>query len=177
MNPRHWFALAGGAVVALYLTRGRRHRPVEGARESLIAMPRDWDRETRRGPPPVCYRTKSAALRAFKDANLDVIERSGGLHFVHGEAEFDAMNERLDLMGKPRVRTLAQALWVAMPPGRPYCLDRVDVDLLNETTPGKEHPVGFRLPDHVIQADLFRREQEHYRDQAPSEDGSSDVPF
>jgi hypothetical protein len=38
----------------------------------------------------------------------------------------------------------------------------VDVDLLNDTSPGKEHHVGFLLPDYVHERLLEKQETEYY---------------
>lgn len=95
----------------------------------------------------VCYATRGEALRAFREANLDITER-WHLHDKATGGEFDSINEKYELRGKKRVKTLAEAIDAALPRGRPYCLDRLDLEALNETTPGRE--IGpFRLPDVV----------------------------
>lgn len=114
--------------------------------------------------------TKSAALREFVDANRMLIETAGGIEKGHGPAEFDAINHKYNLTGKRAVRTIAQAIWQAMPPNRPYCLDQIDLDALNGTTPAYVQDARFVLPDYVYAADAAAREAAHYRraaDQAP----------
>lgn len=64
--------------------------------------------------------------------------------------EFDSINLKYNLTGKRAARTIADAIWEAMPKDRPYCLDRIDLDALNRislvTHGGGD---GFRLPEHV----------------------------
>jgi hypothetical protein len=101
----------------------------------------------------VCHRTTRAAARAFVAANDHVIQEWGGLDLESTGGEFDAINERYGLKGKRRARTLADAIWTALPSKKPYCLDRVDLDALNETAPALE--LGpFRLPDAAAVATL-----------------------
>jgi hypothetical protein len=61
------------------------------------------------------------------------------------------------------VRNIAQALWAAMPPGRPYCLDEIDLDALNATSPAREADDEFRLPEHVFVTKALAQEAAHYR--------------
>lgn len=107
----------------------------------------------RADPSKVCHRTKREAARAFIAANDHVVQEWGGLDLESTGGEFDAVNERYGLRGKRRARTLADAIWHALPSRRPYCLDRVDLDTLNETAPALE--LGpFRLPDAAAVASL-----------------------
>ena len=101
----------------------------------------------------VCYPTKRDAARAFIGANLEIVQGWGGLDQVSTGGEFDAINERYGLTGKKRARTLADAIWSALPARRPFCLDRVDLDALNETQPARELG-AFRLPDVAAVASL-----------------------
>ncbi len=104
-------------------------------------------------PSKVCHRTKRDAARAFIAANDHVIQEWGGLDLESSGGEFDAINERYGLKGKRRARTLADAIWTALPVKKPYCLDRVDLDALNETAPALELG-AFRLPDAAAIASL-----------------------
>ncbi len=106
---------------------------LEGA---LDAPPRLWWRTPIPRKQQVCYRTKTDALNVFRNHNQDVIDTYGGEDAPHGPAEFDAINERFNLRGKRRVRTTAGALWYALVGGPPWCLDNIDVDLLNQTAVG-----------------------------------------
>jgi len=113
----------------------------------------------------MCYRRKADALNVFKDYNLHVTENWGGLLQPDSTgATFDAINERYGLRGKKRVKSFAEAYWVAMPPHPPYCLDRIDIDTLNELPPAQEHG-GFRLPDYVYDEIAQREEERYYREQ------------
>jgi hypothetical protein len=117
-----------------------------------------WWRDTRPVKrDQVCYPTRAEALRSFADANRHAIDRAGGMDQVSSDGAWDAVNERFGLKGKRRVRSVRQALEAVMPPGRPYCLDRLDLETLNETRPAQEAG-GFRLPDFVEEHKWLQRE-------------------
>jgi hypothetical protein len=137
------------------------------------APPYWWRRPPQKSP--VCYATKSAALREFVSANWRLIEDAGGIEKGFGPAEFDSINLKYDLRGKRAVRTIAQAIWQAMPPNRPYCLDRIDLEALNATTPAYVQDRQFVLPDYVYVADAAAREAEYYR-QAEARAADQRVP-
>ncbi len=122
----------------------------------------DWWRQHRTQPQRSCYRTKQAALQAFRDVNRDIIEEWGGLDRQDGAAEYDAVNHRYGLTGRKAARSLSQALWAVMPPRGPFCLDKLDLDALNDTSPGRIGG-GFRLPDWTYERDARRRQVEHER--------------
>lgn len=126
-----------------------------------------WDRPT--PAPAVCYRTKADALRAFVTHNRDVIDNYGGVDARHRPAEFDALNHARDLTGRRRVQTIADALWHAYRGGPPWCVEDIDLDLLNATTPGQNHPVGFTLPgivvDELAERQRVREEEDHAIDE------------
>ena len=82
----------------------------------------------------------------------------GGLYNAGSRGEFDSVNERYGLRGKRRVKNIAQAVSVAIP--KPFCLDKIDLDVLNETAPGRE--IKFKLPYDVEEAIASRRYAEHY---------------
>lgn len=163
-------AFVGGALLTLGVLairegmRSRSSSPMNG--------PNDWYRwrPQRRSRGPVCYQTKAEALQAFRDANRGIIDDWGGLDAVGRPADFDALNHKLGLKGGGAIRTLAQAMWHAMPPRRPFCLDEMDIDTLNETSPGQRGS-GFQLPEAAWDALVQREQARHYRDQ------SDDVPF
>jgi hypothetical protein len=123
--------------------------------------PQPGDREDR-----VCYTSKGAALRIFIAANRDQVER-WGLDTLATGGEFDAVNERYKL--KKRVSKLRDALWAVMPAGRPFCLDRLDLDTLNETAPALEGE-PFRLPDVVAEHRLAQQ-------YAHAQEDNGDLPF
>jgi hypothetical protein len=102
----------------------------------------------------VCYPNRRDALRLFRFSNRDLIDRAGGLDQPMTGGEFDSVNERYGLRGRRRVTTLAGAIEAVMPAGRPFCLDRLDLETLNETTPALEVG-GFRLPDVVEEHKLW----------------------
>jgi len=108
----------------------------------------------RRKPPTRdkrCYRVKADALKAFQEANRRVIDNYGGETYNQSPAEFDAINHKYGLKGRRKVRNIAEALWVAMPSDRPFCLDNIDLDALNDTSPAREAKralgIQFELPD------------------------------
>lgn len=182
MRPRNGCSLCAGSLRVLRLASGRLFLPVTQrrpcARERVVRCPlchgrargprasaivarvrtplRPWweerlgDRHDR-----VCYVTKGEALRAFVAANLDTVEAWGGLQATASGGEFDAINERAGLRGSRRVRTLAGVLWVALTGPAPYRLDRIALEDLNETSPGRDYP--FRLPDAVVEHRLLER--------------------
>ena len=136
-----------------------------GWKDTELGAP-DWPRTAKaviaRDPYRRCYRSKSVALAMFVNvpANRQMVERHGGLHVTDDKGGFDATNERFGLRGNRRVRTLADALWYAMPRGHSYCLDKMDLRTLNENR-AVEAAGGFHLPDHIIEI-MSRREQERY---------------
>jgi hypothetical protein len=132
---------------------------------SLTGFPHYWWEK----PPPktsrLCYRTKTAALNAFLDVNRDVVENYGGSNYRVGVAEFDAINHKYGLKGRHAARTIVQAVWAAMPPGRPYCLDEIDVETLNNTSPAQQwEGIYFRLPDYVYEAQAAKEQERYYRE-------------
>lgn len=130
----------------------------------------DWRRLPAPKKEAVCYTTKGEALRAFKDWNQRVIDAAGGLDQEMSKGEFDSVNERYGLKGKRKVRTVAQAMETVVPSGRPFCLDQIDLDTLNETTPAREAG-PFTLPDYVEEHKLYAKGAQEYERQ------SSEVPF
>ena len=109
----------------------------------------------------VCYPTRSQALRAFVDANQHAIDAAGGLRQVATDGSWDAVNERYGLRGRAKVKSVREALEAVMPAGKPYCLDQLDLETLNETRPAQEAG-GFRLPDAVEEARLVERQAREY---------------
>lgn len=120
---------------------------------------------TKAGPEEdrVCYGTKTKALKAFLDTNYEVVQNYGGADYAVAPSEFDAINHKYDLRGNRAATTIAEAVWAAMPEGKPFCLDRIDIDTLNDTSPARETSMGFRLPDHVYAADFTKDEERYYR--------------
>ena len=114
----------------------------------------------------VCYDTKTKALKAFLDTNYEIVQNYGGADYEVSPSEFDSINHKLGLRGNRAARTIAQAVWAAMPEGKPYCLDRIDVDALNDTSPARESHLAFRLPDHFYEAGFAAEEERYYRSQA-----------
>lgn len=124
-----------------------------------------WWRKSAPEEDHVCYDTKTKALKAFLDTNYDIVQNYGGADYEVSLAEFDAVNHKYSLHGSRVARTIAQAVWAAMPEGRPFCLDRIDVDVLNDTSPARESGSLFRLPDHVYVSEYARELERHYRGQ------------
>ena len=166
-------AVAAGTGVAILIRRGSRIAggQLGAARHSLYAMPDRWWWEKTPSEDKLCYRRKTDALNKFRSWNQGVIDDWGGETAKGSRGEFDALTKF-----EVSPTDIAEALWVSLPPpprGRKYCLEDIDVDALNETSPGQGHPVGFQLPDYVIEAKLLEEEYERYRDLPPS----NDVPF
>jgi hypothetical protein len=142
--------------IAEVLSRGKVHHSTQLANWWLKAAPQE-DR--------VCYDTKTKALKAFLDTNYEIVQNYGGADYAVSPSEFDAVNHKYDLHGKRAARTVAQAVWAAMPEGKPFCLDRIDLDALNDTSPAREAHAGFRLPDFVYEAAIAAEEERYYRSQ------------
>ena len=123
----------------------------------------DWWRKAAPSEDRVCYDTKTKALKAFLDTNYEVVQNYGGVDYEVSPSEFDAINHKYGLHGRRAVRTIAGAVWAAMPEGKSYCLDRIDLDALNDTSPARESHLAFRLPDHVFEAGLAAEEERYYR--------------
>lgn len=119
-----------------------------------------WDRPAPRRQR-LCYQTKTNALNAFLDTNWRIVENYGGQNYRAGVSEFDAVNHKYGT----KVRTIAEATWAAMPSGRPFCLDMIDVDALNDTSPAREAGENFRLPDFVQEKKAAAEEERYYREQ------------
>jgi hypothetical protein len=126
----------------------------------------NWWRKTTPEEDRVCYDTKTKALKAFLDTNYEIVQNYGGADYAVSPAEFDAVNHKYDLHGKQIAKTIAQAVWAAMPEGKPYCLDRIDLAALNDTSPAREAQQEFRLPDYVYEAGLAAEEARYYRSQS-----------
>lgn len=161
------------------------------ARHQLYTMPRKWwIRDPNRGEKN-CYQNKAEALMRFADFNSRVIENYSGISHEESPAEFDAMNSKHGLSGNRAIVNIAQALWVAMPPGRPYCLTNMDTATLNETSPGREAlenlGIGFEVPDFAIidqqnreQMEIFKQEESERRTSRPvvrRPTSQEEVPF
>lgn len=142
-------------------------------RHNLGVAPHAWWRRKAPRTARACYSRKTDALNAFKDQNLDIVERWGMNRSASG-GEFDAVNERYNLRGKKRVKTLAQALWAVMPGRPPYCLDKIDLATLNETTPAREGG-GFRLPDEAAAERWKKGEERYWRSWQERKDRSFDL--
>jgi hypothetical protein len=108
-----------------------------------------------------CYPRKSDALNVFSRYNEHVIEPYGGPNLVHSCAMFDSINEKYDLRGKKCVKRIGDAMSVALQ-GKPYCIDNIDINALNETFPAQDKG-GFRMPDFVLEKKLDEKEAEYYR--------------
>lgn len=75
--------------------------------------------------------------------------------------EFEAVNHKYGT----RARTLAEAMWVALrSTRRPYCLDDIDLEALNDTDPGRRMG-GFQLPDWYHEARAAEEQERYYREQ------------
>lgn len=100
--------------------------------------------------PRVCYASRAELARAF---GRWLGERYGaGLESGAGKDSrgFDAVNEKYELKGRRKVRTLRAAILAVCPSRGPFCLDAIDLKTLNESTPAREAG-GFELPDAVYE--------------------------
>ncbi len=161
------------ARVVLGVEIGYDHRwPGKGLQRALESNPpysgwRDgWWRKAAPRAERACYRTKTEALNKFLDANWRVVEAWGGPGRPDAPTEFEAINHRYSLRGDRQVDTLAKAAWWALPGPGPWCLESVDLGLLNQTGPAlhaeRELGEGFRLPDYAEEARLLARYEAEY---------------
>ena len=146
----------------------RKYNPVRGWRN------RWWQGKRPKDRYKICYRTKTDALKIFKDHNQDMIDE---LALGHGAGKETFDNFR-HYYSNPKIDTLNKALWVAMPAkaGPPWCIEDIDVQMLNGIGPIAygESGMEFTLPDHVEEARLAEQAgfiPEDY------DDGETDVPF
>jgi transcriptional regulator with XRE-family HTH domain len=155
----------------------RQRREAAAAKCAARVRARPYEPAQCEGYDRVCYRTRGHALRAFLEVNQGITEPWGLFASATG-GEFDSVNEKYERRGARRVTTLAEALDVALPPGRPYCLNRLDLEVLNETAPALE--LGpFRLPDvvdeHVAYQQYLGASYDEYAREQLAQGG--DVPF
>lgn len=159
-----------------------------GRPSPVAPAPARWWTQPVKAEPDLkaCFSTKTAALKSFIEANRQIIDEYGGLDYRVSPSEFDAINHRYGLKQGRAVRTIADALWAAMPAGKPFCLDRIDLEALNDTSPARQRPdAAFRLPDEVYEnADAIATEEAaYYRDMeartdedAPREEWAPSAP-
>ena len=145
--------------IAQALLRGKPHR--SGLSHSTQLA--NWWRKATPEEDQVCYATKTKALKAFLDTNYEIVQNYGGVDYAVSPSEFDAVNHKYNLSGKRAARTIAQAVWAAMPEGKPYCLDRIDLDALNDTSPARGSDLAFQLPDYVHEAKFTAEEERYHR--------------
>jgi hypothetical protein len=109
----------------------------------------------------ICYPTRTLALRVFKEANRGAIDRAGGMDQISTDGSWDPINESTGRKGERKVRTVREAIEAAMPPGRPWCLDRIDLETLNECRPIAEAG-GLTLPDFVEEQRHVKKLEDEY---------------
>lgn len=151
----------GQKTVELFRLRCPAPSDLSSARHSLYAMPDRWWQEKIPSEDKLCYRRKTDALNKFREWNQAVIEDWGGMTAKGSKGEFDALTKF-----EVAPTDIAEALWVSIPPpprGRKFCLEDIDLEALNDTSPAVDHPVGFQLPDYIIEAKLLEEEYERYR--------------
>ena len=113
-----------------------------------------------------CFKTKTDALNVFLDHNRRLVDDYGGENMVHSRASFDALNSFHDIPRRRQVDTIAKAVWWALPGPGPWCLEDIDVEILNRTAPAIYNQQGrvWTLPDHIEEARLVRQEEEYWRE-------------
>lgn len=120
----------------------------------------------------LCFRTKAAMTKAFKEANLHVTQSCQ--RDPTGQ-EFDPVNHRYDRAGKRLARSCDDAIRIASPTRKPYCLDLVDLGTLNELDVARQRG-GFRLPPAAQDALTEREARARYAEQAADDDGYGPRP-
>lgn len=124
----------------------------------------------------VCYPTKGQAVRAFVSRNQALTNQAGGVDQEQTGGEFDAVNEKRGLRGKRKVKTLGGAIAAVLPTQRPYCLNELDLETLNETAPALEVG-GFVLPDEVLEQDYDEQYRKWLEEQQAAEADEEGAPF
>lgn len=141
--------------------RPRRGVKLAGGKDVLKAMPDRWWQKRAPAGDRLCYATKTDALNKFREWNQRVIDDYGGETAGGSRGEFDALTKHGALP-----KNIAEALWLALPPEKTrkgqFCLEDIDVQALNETSPGQNHAAGFTLPEYVSEKLIDRRYEEHY---------------
>src|SRR6185436_13739677 len=78
----------------------------------------------------VCYDTKTTPLKASSTRTATSCRATAAPTYEVSPSEFDAVNHKYGLRGTRVAKT--------MPESKPYCLDGIDVDALNDTSPARE---------------------------------------
>ena len=136
----------------------------------LDNAPYNWWQRFTPSTDRLCYRSKSRMLNAFLSVNEGYFDID--LHRRESPAEFDSVNHKYGT----KARTLAEAIWAAVPvKRRPYCLEDIDIEALNNTDVGRRIG-GFRMPDWYYEK-KFDLEQEAYYRKQYGLDGSRKRPM
>jgi len=164
--------LTPGCDCACY-KKARRNPPYSGWRKGW------WQKSLPADTHKISYKTKTDALNVFLDFNRAIVDDYGGESMKHSPESFEAINHRFGIEGKRRVDTIAKAVWWALPPGSPYYLEDIDVELLNETAPAIYNPRGlvFRIPDYVEEAALLEKEAEYWQERYGHLEYPEEAPF
>lgn len=131
-------------------------------------------------PTKIAYQAKRDALNVFIDWNQPLIDDVfNGPSQKHPYDSFDNFNHLYGLKGKRRVDTFAKALWWAMPAGKPYYLEDIDVHLLNETSPIRHNASGqlLTIPDYAEERRLVEQEMQYLQDKYDIYGENDEAPF
>jgi hypothetical protein len=121
------------------------------------------------------YKLKRDALNVFIAHNQDVIDLVfDGMDRGVPES-YDNINRNLDLEGDKKISTFAEALWLSLGPERPFYIEEIDVDMLNDTPAMQQNGQGMalRLPDFIEEIKIEREQAEYYEQQ----EDEDEVPF
>lgn len=141
-----------------------------------------WLAPSPRDETKIAYRRKRDVLNVFMDWNQHIIDAAfNGPSQKHPPDSFDNFNHKYELKGKRQIDSFAKAVWFSLPAGRPYHIDDIDVNMLNETMPMMHNThEQLTLPDYVEERRLLDQElaywEEKYDDLLPEED-DGEVPF
>jgi hypothetical protein len=164
----------GGKVIKVLAEDWKRNPPFSGY------DPKYAQRKLPPDPTKISYRTKRDALNVFIDWNLGIIDEAfSGPTAKQPPDSFDNFNRMFDLEGRRQVDTFAKALWLAMPPGSPYYLEDINVEMLNETSPMRHNTDRYlTIPDYAEESRLLAKEAEYWEERYggifPEEE---EVPF
>ncbi|MBT8453920.1 MAG: DNA cytosine methyltransferase [Deltaproteobacteria bacterium] len=128
--------------------------------------PKGWTDKPAPTADTMCYRTKTDALNKFLDYNWRIVEEVfRGPNFDHGYEGFDNISDYQALKGKRRVNTLAKAVWFALPGPKPWCLDNINLDLLNDSDIAQRAGARFSLPSFAEEQKMIEQEEEYWKEQ------------
>jgi hypothetical protein len=135
-----------------------------------------WERDYPSKEKP-SYKLKRDALNVFVAYNQEVIDRVFDGMSRGVPDSYDNFNREFDLEENKKISTFGEALWLALDTGRPYRIENINIDMLNDTPimlANSEGMEQLRMPDFIEEARLSKEQAEYWKQQEEQEDK---VPF